>query len=318
MPLSAFLLSCQKIINLDKSMKPTLLILAAGIGSRYGGVKQMDKIGPSGESIIDYSVFDAIKAGFGKVVFVLNPKIENDFKAVYEPRLSGKIETAYVLQELNNIPGDVSVNPKRVKPWGTGHAVLAAKGEINTPFAVINADDFYGREAFEVLGRFLSEQNNEASHYAMVGYQLTNTLSENGSVSRGICSTENGLLTDVVERTKIYRKEGRIVFEEEGKEHSINGNSLVSMNFWGFTPKYFEQSEAYFIDFILENAQQLKAEFYIPYVVNKLIKQSDADVRVLESHDQWFGVTYQEDKPITIAKVKELVKEGVYPENLWK
>ncbi len=299
-------------------MNPTLLILAAGIGSRYGGVKQIDKIGPSGESIIDYSVFDAITAGFDKVVFVLNPKIEKDFKAIYEPRLSGRIETAYVLQAMENIPKGVSFNPGRIKPWGTGHAVLTAKDVIDAPFAVINADDFYGREAFEVLGDYLSQLKNEETRYAMVGYQLANTLSENGSVSRGICSTKNGLLTDVVERTKIYKKGGQIVYEENGNENYIDGNSLVSMNFWGFTPKYFQQSEAWFVDFIRENAQQLKAEFYIPYVVNKLITQGDADVRVLESHDQWFGVTYQKDKSVTIAKVKKLVEAGVYPEDLWK
>ena len=298
-------------------MKPTLLILAAGIGSRYGGVKQMDEIGPSGESIIDYSVFDAIRAGFGKVVFVLNPKIEKDFKAIYEQRLSGKIETAYVLQELDNIPEDVSFTPERVKPWGTGHAVLAAKEVIDTPFAVINADDFYGRQAFEVLGNFLSQLNNDETRYAMVGYQLKNTLSENGSVSRGICSTKEGLLTNVVERTKIYQTDGQIVFEENGREIPITQNSLVSMNFWGFTPKYFVQSEAWFVDFIRENARQLKAEFYIPYVVNKLITQGDANVRVLESHDRWFGVTYQEDKAVTIARVRQMVREGRYPESLW-
>jgi UTP-glucose-1-phosphate uridylyltransferase len=307
----------QKIFNLHKSMKPTLLILAAGIGSRYGGVKQMDEFGPSGESIIDYSVFDAIRAGFGKVVFVLNPKIEKDFKAIYEQRLSGKIETAYVLQKLNNIPEDVGFTPKRVKPWGTGHAVLVAKEVIDTPFAVINADDFYGRQAFEVLGNFLSQLNNDETRYAMVGYQLKNTLSENGSVSRGICSTKEGLLTDVVERTKIYRTDGQIVFEEAGREIPITGNSLVSMNFWGFTSKYFAQSEAWFVDFIRENARQLKAEFYIPYVVNKLITQGNANVQVLESHDRWFGVTYQEDKAVTIARVRQMVREGRYPESLW-
>ncbi len=299
-------------------MKPSLLILAAGIGSRYGGVKQMDKIGPSGESIIDYSVFDAIRAGFGKVVFVLNPEIEKDFKAVYEPRLAGKIETAYVLQKLNNIPDGVAFNSERVKPWGTGHAVLMAQNEINAPFAVINADDFYGRQAFEVMGKFLSERKNDETHYAMVGYQLGNTLSENGSVSRGICSTRDGLLTDVVERTSIYRQaDGTIVYEEGGKKYPIGENSLVSMNFWGFTPRYFGQSEAYFSDFIRENAQQLKAEFYIPYVVNKLITEGKADVKLLESHDQWFGVTYQEDKPVTINKIKELVRMGLYPKRLW-
>ncbi len=300
-------------------MKPTLLILAAGIGSRYGGVKQMDKIGPSGESIIDYSVYDALRAGFEKVVFVLNPKIIDDFKAVYEPRLSGKIQTAYVLQELDNIPPGVEFNPERVKPWGTGHAVLVAKDAIDTPFAVINADDFYGREAFDVLGKFLSERKNNETHYAMVGYQLANTLSENGSVSRGICHVVDGLLSDVVERTKIYKNDdGTIVYEEDGKIVPVDGKSLVSMNFWGFTPKYFEQSEAFFVDFIRQNAQQLKAEFYIPFVVNQLIKQKKADVRVLESHDQWFGVTYREDKPVTIARIRELIKNGVYPESLWK
>lgn len=301
-------------------MRLSLLILAAGIGSRYGGVKQMDKIGPSGESIIDYSVFDAIRAGFEKVVFVLNPKIEKDFKAVYEPRLSGKIETAYVLQELGNIPEGTRFIPGRVKPWGTGHAVLVAKNDINTtPFAVINADDFYGREAFGVMRNFLAQRKNDETHYAMVGYQLKNTLSKNGSVSRGICRTQNGLLTDVVERTKIYReKTGQIVYEENNKKRAIDDNNLVSMNFWGLTPKYFEQSEVFFIDFIRKNAQDRKAEFYIPYVVNQLITQNDVDVQVLESHDQWFGVTYQEDKPVTITKVKELVDAGVYPENLWK
>ena len=279
----------------------------------------MDKIGPSGESIIDYSVFDAIRAGFGKVVFVLNPKIEKDFKAVYEPRLSGKIETAYVLQELDNIPRGTTFNPERVKPWGTGHAVLVAKDEIDTPFAVINADDFYGREAFQVLGEFLSQRRHDETRYAMVGYQLKNTLSENGSVSRGICSTQNGLLTDVVERTKIFRQEnGTIVYEEGGEKHPIDGNSLVSMNFWGFTPAYFAQSESFFRDFIRENAQQLKAEFYIPFVVNKLITEGKADVRVLQSHDQWFGVTYREDKAVTITKIGQLVQAGTYPENLWR
>ncbi len=299
-------------------MKPTLVILAAGIGSRYGGVKQMDEIGPSGESILDYSVYDAIRAGFGKVVFVLNPKIIDDFKSVFEPRLKGKIETAYVLQELDNIPEGVEFNPERVKPWGTGHAVLVTKDEVHTPFAVINADDFYGRQAFNVLGKYLSGLRNDDTHYAMVGFRLKNTLSDNGSVSRGVCTLENGLLTDVVERTKIYRKDGEIIFEEDGEPHKIDGNSPVSMNFWGFTPKYFEQSEQFFSDFIRENAGELKAEFYIPYVVNKLITEGSADVKVLESADRWFGVTYREDKPVTIENIRSLVNEGKYPENLWQ
>ena len=299
-------------------MKPVLLVLAAGIGSRYGGVKQMDVVGPSGESIIDYSVYDAIRAGFGKVVFVLNPKIIDAFKEVYEPRLKGKIETEYVLQELDNIPEGVTYNPERIKPWGTGHAVLVAKEVIDAPFAVINADDFYGKESYEVMSRFLQERNNDDTHYSMVAYYLKNTLSENGTVSRGICSVNNGLLTDVVERTSIVRKGDKVVYTEGEKEFPIDENSLVSMNFWGFTPRYFEQSEQMFVDFIKENANQLKAEFYIPYVVNRLIKSGEADVRVLESNSQWFGVTYKEDKPVTIENIKRLIDKGVYPGNLWK
>jgi len=298
-------------------MKPTLVILAAGIGSRYGGVKQMDKIGPSGESIIDYSVFDAIRAGFGKVVFVLNPKIIDDFKQIYEPRLKGKIKTSYVLQELHNIPKGVSFNPERIKPWGTAHAVLVTKDIVNEPFAVINADDFYGGHAFFLLSVFLSNLNNDQAEYAMVGYKMKNTLSEHGTVSRGVCQSKDGLLTDVVERTSIIRKGEKVVFMDEGIEVEIDEDSVVSMNFWGFTPKYFEQSENDFKEFITKNANELKAEFYIPTVVNNLIANNEATVRVLTSNDQWFGVTYQEDKPVTIANIRKLVDSGHYPENLW-
>lgn len=299
-------------------MKPTLLILAAGIGSRYGGVKQMDAVGPSGESIIDYSVFDAIKAGFGKVVFVINEKIEDEFKSIYERRLSGKIKTAYVKQELHNIPSGLKVNPERVKPWGTGHAVLVAKDFINEPFAVINADDFYGRKAFIVMGDYLSGLSNNDTKYSMVGFQLKNTLSENGSVSRGICEVKNGFLTDVVERTSIKKEGSQIIYEENGKKNLLDGNKLVSMNFWGFTPRYFTQSETFFRTFINENANRLKAEFYIPYVVNQLINKKEAIVRVLESSDKWFGVTYKEDKLQTQQTVRKQIDEGLYPENLWR
>ena len=277
----------------------------------------MDQIGPTGESIIDYSVFDAIRAGFGKVVFVLNPKIIDDFKAIYEPRLKGKIETEFILQELHNIPEGIEFNPERVKPWGTGHAVLVAKNYINEPFAVINADDFYGRHAFDLISEFLTDLNTEEPKYAMVGYKLKNTLSDHGTVSRGVCSAKAGLLTDVIERTSIKRKNGNVVFDDEGHDQVIDEDSVVSMNFWGFTPKYFEQSECDFKSFIQENAERLKAEFYIPYVVNKLIENDDASCRVLTSNDQWFGVTYQEDKPVTIEKISQLVEEGIYPENLW-
>ena len=298
-------------------MKPTLLILAAGLGSRYGGVKQMDKIGPSGESIIDYSVFDAIRAGFGKVVFVLNPKIIDDFKSIYEPRLNGKIETEFILQELQNIPKGIEFNPERVKPWGTGHAVLVAKDFINEPFAAINADDFYGRHAFDLISDFLTNLDNTETKYAMVGYKLKNTLSDHGTVSRGVCTAENGLLTDVVERTSIYRKNDDVVFDDHGHDEVIDEDAVVSMNFWGFTPKYFEQSERDFKIFIQQNSNQLKAEFFIPFVVNNLIESGDATCSVLTSDDQWFGVTYQEDKSTTISKVRDLVADNVYPESLW-
>ena len=298
-------------------MKPTLVILAAGVGSRYGGVKQMDKIGPSGESIIDYSVFDAIRAGFGKVVFVLNPKIIDDFKAIFEPRLAGKIKTEYILQELHNIPEGIEFNHERTKPWGTGHAVLVAEQFVHESFAVINADDFYGREAFQVLADFLTDPIRQQNEYALVGYKLSNTLSENGSVSRGICQSENGCLTDVVERTSILRKEEGIVFEEAGTEYPLNDDDIVSMNFWGFTPLFFSQLKRDFSKFITENAHQLKAEFYIPLVANNLIKSVEASFRTLTSNDQWFGVTYQEDKPVTIQRVAELVEKGQYPKSLW-
>lgn len=298
-------------------MKPTLLILAAGIGSRYGGVKQMDQIGPSGESIIDYSVYDAIRAGFKKVVFVLNPKIIDDFKDVYENRLKGKIETEYILQEISNIPDGIEYNEDRIKPWGTAHAVMVAKNYIKEPFAVINADDFYGKEAYEVMTDYLSKIKVDSTNYSMVGYRLKNTLSDNGSVSRGICSLENGFLSDVVERTKIYPHNSKIVFEEDGNKNEISGESIVSMNFWGFSPKFFEQMEDDFRKFITLNANKLKAEFYIPFVVNNLIVSNKAKVKVLTSESSWFGVTYKEDKEETIKRIKSLIEEEKYPSKLW-
>lgn len=299
-------------------MKPTLLILAAGLGSRYGGVKQMDRIGPSGESIIDYSVYDAIRAGFKKVVFVLNSQIIDDFKSIYETRLKNRIETEYILQELNNIPESFSFNPKRVKPWGTGHAVLVAKNYINEPFSVINADDFYGADAFKLISEFLCNIKNSANTYAMVGFKLKNTLSDHGTVSRGVCQTENGFLTDVVERTGIIHTGDKITFNENGKNVPIKDESIVSMNFWGFTPAYFNQTETEFEKFIQNNVDNLKAEFYIPYALNRLIKSGNATCKVFESHDKWFGVTYKEDKKATEESIKRLITKGLYPEKLWK
>ena len=300
-----------------KFMKPTLLVLAAGIGSRYGGVKQMDQIGPSGESIIDYSVFDAIRAGFGKVVFVLNKNIIDEFREIYDKRLKDKIETEYILQELDNIPDGITINPDRVKPWGTAHAVLVAKDFINEPFAVINADDFYGEDAFEVISKYLSSLKNTSTDYSMVGYKLSNTLSENGSVSRGICSSEQGFLTDVVERTKIYNDGNSIVFEEEDVKTNISGDSIVSMNFWGFTPRFFPQMEDMFRQFIIENAENIKAEFYIPFVANNLITDKKARIKLLTSNAEWFGVTYKEDREETIKRISQLVNNGIYPKSLW-
>jgi len=278
----------------------------------------MDKVGPSGESIIDYSIYDAIHSGFGKVVFVLNRKILDDFKTIYESRLRGKIDTVYILQELTDIPDGIIFNQERIKPWGTGHAVLVSKKYINEPFAVINADDFYGRHAYELVSKFLSRLENNRPEYAMVGYKLKNTLSDHGTVSRGICQLSEGLLTDVVERTSIIRKDDKVVFDDDGHDQEIDENAVVSMNFWGFTPNYFEQSEKDFKIFIQQNADQLKAEFYIPSVVNKLVATGKATCSVLTSNDHWFGVTYQEDKPTTIDKINELVSRGVYPANLWQ
>jgi UTP-glucose-1-phosphate uridylyltransferase len=298
-------------------MKSTLLILAAGLGSRYGGVKQIDKIGPSGESIIDYSVYDAIRAGFNKVVFVLNSKIIDDFKAIYEPRLKNRIQTEYILQELHDIPPSLPLNPERIKPWGTGHAVLVAKNYIHEPFAVINADDFYGAQAFQLISEFLSNSDNSSTTYAMVGFILKNTLSDYGAVSRGVCQTENGLLTDVVERTNIIRKEEQIIFHDHGDDIPIDPESIVSMNFWGFTPEYFKQSGKEFEKFIGIYAKNITAEFYIPYALNNLIKSKKATCKVFTSNDQWFGVTYKDDKSATTQKINHLIKQGYYPENLW-
>jgi len=299
-------------------MKPTLLILAAGLGSRYGGVKQMDKIGPSGESIIDYSVYDAIRAGFEKVVFVLNSKIIDDFKTIYEPRLNNKIKTEYILQELNHLPEGYTCPPNRVKPWGTGHAVLVAEKYIHEPFAVINADDFYGAQAYQLIADFLTNTEKSQTNFAMVGFILKNTLSDHGTVSRGICKVADGLLTEVTERSQIHRQGDQVVHGSKGDEIPISGESVVSMNFWGFTPEYFKQTGKEFEEFIQKNFDQLDAEFYIPFALSQLLKSNKATCEVLTSDSKWFGVTYKNDKEATIQKVRALINKGVYPEDLWK
>jgi NDP-sugar pyrophosphorylase family protein len=301
-------------------MKPTLLILAAGIGSRYGGLKQLDRIGPSGETIIDYSIYDALQAGFGKVIFVIKESIESDFKEAFVERLNEKIAIDYVFQETWMVPEGIEIPDNRSKPWGTGHAVMMADGKINGPFAVINADDFYGRGAFMALaGYYKNGLPGNTNDYCMVGYKVSNTLSEFGAVSRGICQTdENSFLVDVVERTHIERREGVIVYKD-GKDNlvPISDDSIVSMNFWGFTPSFFNFLKKGFGDFIKKNADNLKAEFYIPTMVNALINSKEASVRILDCNEQWFGMTYKEDRETVVKKIRELVKQGLYPENLW-
>ncbi|WP_047446773.1 sugar phosphate nucleotidyltransferase [Alistipes sp. ZOR0009] len=301
-------------------MKPTLLILAAGMGSRYGSLKQMDGLGPNGETIMDYSVYDAIRAGFGKVVFVIRENFEKDFREVFsKERYGNKIEVDYVLQELDKIPSQFALNPERTKPWGTNHAVMMAKEVINEPFAVINADDFYGKNAFAVLGKYLSELNGSSNQYCMVGYYLGNTLSEMGAVSRGVCSADTeGNLTSVVERTHIEKLDGVISYKDEaGNLVALGDKTIVSMNMWGFTPDYFEHSDAMFSDFLANNMENIKSEFFIPLVVNNLISTGTAKLRVLDTDAQWFGVTYQGDRPAVIEKLNSLIAKGEYPNNLW-
>ena len=301
-------------------MKPTLLILAAGMGSRYGGLKQLDQVGPSGETIIDYSIYDAIRAGFGKVIFIIKEAIEDDFKETFVERLKDKIAIDYVFQETWMVPEGVTIPDNRSKPWGTGHAVMMADGKIHEPFAVINADDFYGRGAFETLAGYYKDWTPELSaDYCMVGYRLANTLSEFGAVSRGVCEPdEKSFLVDVVERTQIARSGADIAYKDEKEQQVVlPGDTIVSMNFWGFTPSLFGFLNTGFEAFIRKNAENLKAEFFIPSVVNDLIKSKQATVRILHCEEKWFGMTYREDRETVVKSIRELVEQGGYPENLW-
>lgn len=300
-------------------VKPTLLVLAAGMGSRYGSLKQMDGVGPNGEAIIDYSVYDAIRAGFGKVVFVIRHSFAAEFQEVFSAeRFGHKIEVEYVYQELESLPEGFTLPAERVKPWGTNHAVMMAKGAIDGPFAVINADDFYGREAYQTIGDYLSQLGNSRNNYCMVGYQVSKTLSENGTVSRGVCTVDGeGNLQSMVERTQIERVNGTILFHDGGADEPLAEDTPVSMNLFGFTPDYFEYSEAYFKEFLAANIDNLKSEFFIPLMVNKVINDGTATMRVLKTTSNWFGVTYKEDKPQLMAKIEELIESGVYPRNLW-
>ncbi len=297
---------------------PTLVILAAGMASRYGSQKQTEGFGPNGETIMDYSIYDAVRAGFGKVVFIIREDFATAFKEVFEPKLKGKIETAYVFQSLDKYTTGFNIPAERTKPWGTAHAVLCTKGVVNEPFAVINADDYYGKEAFEQAYKFLTTECTEKT-YCILGYELANTLSANGTVSRGVCSTNSqNILTQINERTKIYRKaDGQIMFEENGIETPLKEDTRVSMNFMCFAPGFIDLCEREFATFLQQQGQELKSEFYIPYVTGQFTTLGLGDVKVIPTNAKWFGVTYKEDAPSVKASIDKLVQDKVYPERLW-
>jgi hypothetical protein len=299
-------------------MQPTLLILAAGMASRYGSMKQTQGFGPSGETIMDYSIYDAIRAGFGKVVFIIRKDFADDFKATFEPKLKGKIETAYVYQEMDTaLPAGFGIPEGRTKPWGTGHAVLCAKNEVHEPFAVINADDFYGADAFSKAYHFLVNGCSEKL-YAIIGYQLDKTLSEHGTVSRGVCEVndQNDLIS-IQERTKIYKASQGIVYEENQVTYPVSNEASVSMNFWCFHPEIFKSSETLFHDFVEKNSDNLKSEFFIPIVAQHFMEHLNGNIKVIPTSAQWFGVTYKEDAPGVKLSIDQLINDKAYPENLW-
>lgn len=299
-------------------MQPTLLILAAGMASRYGSMKQIQGFGPAGETIMDYSIYDAIRAGFGKVVFVIRKDFAVDFKSIFEPKLHGKIKTEYVFQEMNSHLEDLQGPAERTKPWGTGHAVLCAKEVINEPFAVINADDFYGQDAFVKAAAFLNGNCSE-KNYAIIGYQLEKTLSEHGSVSRGVCEVDASQnLISIKERTNIYKAQDKIVYEDETGKHTVPNDSSVSMNFWCFHQSLFPVTQALFLQFVKERSAELKAEFFIPIIAEDFMDNHGGHISVIPTSAQWFGVTYKEDAPSVKASVDKLVADGVYPASLWQ
>jgi len=301
-------------------MKPTLFVLAAGMGSRYGGLKQLDGLGPNGETIMDYSIYDAERAGFGKVVFVIRESFEQDFREKILRKYENLIPVELVFQELDKLPKGFQLNKDRVKPWGTNHAVMMGKEVIKEPFLVINADDFYGRESYLIAADYLQSLENKKNHYFMVGYRVGNTLSESGSVARGICCADKeGLLTSIVERTYIIRdKDGKIKYKDESDNLiEVGENTPVSMNMWGFTPEYFDYSESLFVDFLTKNQDNPKAEMYIPWVIDCLIEKSQIQVKVLDTPSKWFGVTYAEDRASVVEKIAQLVAKGDYPQKLF-
>ena len=299
-------------------MQPTLLILAAGMASRYGSMKQIEGFGPSGETIMDYSIYDAMRAGFTKVVFIIRKDFADNFKNIMEPKLKGKIATDYVFQDMHSFTGDYKVPAERTKPWGTAHAVLCAKDAVKEPFAVINADDFYGRDAFEKAYAFLTKQVNEKL-YCIIGYELAKTLSDNGTVSRGVCQVDaDGNLVSIAERTKIYQDGDKITYEEGDKKFEVPFDSKVSMNFWGFDPSVFAYTQKIFAEFLAEQGTNPKAEFFIPIIGDKLIRDGKGNIKVIPTSAQWFGVTYKEDAPGVQASLNALIAKGEYPSNLWK
>ncbi|MCL1932741.1 MAG: sugar phosphate nucleotidyltransferase [Candidatus Azobacteroides sp.] len=301
-------------------MKPTLFVLAAGMGSRYGGLKQLDGLGPTGETIMDYSVYDAIRAGFGKVVFVIRDSFEQDFREKILRKYENRIPVELVFQELDKLPEGFQLSKDRVKPWGTNHAVLMGKEVIREPFLVINADDFYGRESYRIAAEYLRSLENKKNHYFMVGYRMGNTLSESGSVARGICSADaDGFLTSIVERTYIIRDtDGKIKYKDENGTLIVVGeNTPVSMNMWGFTPEYFDYSESLFADFLNQNQDNPKAEYFIPWAIEALIEKAQIRVKVLDTPSKWFGVTYAEDRASVVDKIAQLIAQGEYPEKLF-
>ena len=298
-------------------MKPTLLILAAGMASRYGSMKQIESFGPAGETIMDYSIYDAIEAGFGKVVFIIRKEFAENFKAIFEPRLKGKIEVDYVFQDLNSYIGSHSVPEERSKPWGTAHAVLCSKEVVKEPFAVINADDFYGRDAFDKAYTFLTSECNDKV-WSIIGYELLRTLSDHGTVNRGVCQVDNqGNLASIVERLNISKKGEAIVCEDGQEPHEISMDSKVSMNFWCFNPAVFEYSQQLFIDFLDKHVETPKSEFFIPIVADEFIQSGTGVIKVIPTSADWFGVTYKEDAPAVKASIDELVASGQYPSGLW-
>ena len=300
-------------------MKPTLVVLAAGMGSRYGGLKQVDPVGPSGETILDYSVFDAERAGFGKVVFVIRKDFEAEFKEKVGRKYEGLVPVSYCFQDIADLPAPFTVPEGRAKPWGTAHAIRAARSEVAEPFAAINADDFYGRDAFARLAKFLSAPAaGDKLHFAMVGYRLDLTLSDHGSVARGICDVQGGMLASVREMTKLVRVPGGAENrEDEANPVRLPGDTRVSMNLWGFTPDLFTALEARFPAWLEKNGSAPKSEWYIPFVVDELVREGKADVAVLPTDSRWFGVTYREDKPFVTAEIAKLVAAGEYPDCLF-